>query len=262
MDEHIFKHRSKPQIRSLRKYQDETMPMTRYLNRFMKLPMPSISRACSNVGYRTNSSLPNPNHPSPETPVDSFETNTPRIRGGVNTPTALQKHVTFFDRNRDGKITLSESFQGLSALGFGSVRSGALAVAINTGLGRSTGAPWYSPFTINVDKIHQGKHGSDTDIYDVNGVFNQAKFNELFSKYDTNQDHALSKDELQGFFSRNFEDSTGSLASKAEFGLLLEIAGQDQVIAGKQTRVLTRDTLSRFYDGTLLFDIAGETIPF
>ena len=111
-------------------------------------------------------------------------------------------------------------------------------------------------------KIHQGKHSSDTDIYDVNGVFNQDKFNELFSKYDTDQDHALSEDELQGFFSRNFEDSTGSLASKAEFGLLLEIAGQDQVIADKQTRVLTRDTLSRFYDGTLLFDIAGETVPF
>ena len=49
--------------------------------------------------------------------------------------TALQKHVVFFDRNHDGKITLSETFSSSRLLGFGYVRSGAMAFAINNALG-------------------------------------------------------------------------------------------------------------------------------
>jgi len=192
--------------------------------------------------------------------VDTFtRTNTPAPNNG---PTALQKHVMFFDRNGDGKITLSETFQSLSLLGFGSVRSSALALAINGGLGRVTGAPWYAPLTINIDQIHKGKHGSDTDIYDANGNFSQPKFDELFSKYDTNQDGALSEKEFENFFSRKFEDNTSSLASKFEFGLLLEIAGEERTVDGTSSKVLTRETMSKFYDGTLLFDLVGETTPF
>jgi len=37
--------------------------------------------------------------------------------------TALQKHVDFFDTNHDGKVTLSDTYQGLRRLGLGAARS-------------------------------------------------------------------------------------------------------------------------------------------
>ena len=198
-------------------------------------------------------------------PVDSFE----RVGSTANERpaseprlSALQKHVMFFDRDGDGKIGLSESYEGFRALGFDSVRSGAFSFAINTALGVSTGAPWYAPLTVNVANIASAKHASDTDIYDDKGEFDPAKFEELFATYDTDGDDALSAAEFEVFYARNKEDSVGSLASTFEFGLLLEIAGDKRVIDGQVMDVVTRQTMERFYDGTLFFDIAGEPLPF
>ena len=64
------------------------------------------------------------------------------------------------------------------------------------------------------------------------------------------------------FYARNREDSASSIASTFEFGLLLEIAGEERFIDGEFTNVVTRDTMARFYDGSLFFDIAGEPLPF
>ena len=80
--------------------------------------------------------------------------------------TALQKHVDFFDRDLDGDIEWSETFEGCRALGIGTATSGAFATAINAALGLSTGG---SLFTVKTATIHQGMHGSDTGIYDAKG---------------------------------------------------------------------------------------------
>ncbi len=181
--------------------------------------------------------------------------------------TALQKHVDFFDRNDDGKIKVGETAEGLRALGIGSARSWALAVAINGGLGRSTGSPWYDALTVRTDKIHQAKHGSDTDIYDENGHYVQAEFDRLFADHDSNGDGALSSEEFEDFYRDNHEDTVSSIASRAEFGLLLEVAGERRVTGWsfwgpRTTRVLTRRKLEEFYDGSLFYEIAGETVPF
>ena len=45
------------------------MPIARYLNRFMKLPMHGPPMTSSTLRYRTNSSLPNTNHPTPKTHI-------------------------------------------------------------------------------------------------------------------------------------------------------------------------------------------------
>src|SRR5688572_13723203 len=51
---------------------------------------------------------------------------------------ALQKHVSFFDYDGDGFITLLEDYRGLRALGIDPVSASAFAFAIQTGLGTST----------------------------------------------------------------------------------------------------------------------------
>jgi hypothetical protein len=49
-------------------------------------------------------------------------------------------------------------------------------------------------------------------------------------------------------------DLVGHLGSKAEFGLLLDLAGEER--NGK--KVLARGRLQRFYNGSLLYQIAEE----
>ena len=197
--------------------------------------------------------------------VDTFErvsTTTARAENTGSGLSALQKHVMFFDRDHDGSIGVSETYAGLRALGIDAIRSSAFSLAINAGLGAATGAPWYAPLTISVANIAKGKHASDTDIYDDNGDFNPAKFEQLFAIYDTDGDNALSAEEFEVFYVRNREDSASSVTSTFEFGLLLEIAGEERFIDGQFTNVVTRETMARFYDGSLFFDIAGEPLPF
>lgn len=52
--------------------------------------------------------------------------------------TALQKHVEFFDRNKDGVITASELFEGYIAIGCDAVFAGKQAASVSAGVGPKT----------------------------------------------------------------------------------------------------------------------------
>lgn len=171
--------------------------------------------------------------------------------------TCLQKHVDFFDRNHDGQITVGETYDGLRALGLGRGRAAVSALAINLGLGPSTSAHWYTPTTIDTSRIQFGKHGSDTGIIDANGNFVQAKFDEMFDKFDANKDGDLNEDEVKNMLTANRTDKVGHAASNAEFSLLMEIASEDK----GGTRVLSRDRMASLYDGSLFYKVAGEKVP-
>lgn len=170
--------------------------------------------------------------------------------------TALQKHVDFFDRNGDGQIRVWETYQGCRALGMGRLLSTGAAVAINLALGIKSGSPWYKLLTIQTDGIHQGKHGGDTGIYDADGNFVQARFDAMFAQHDSNSDGALSEAEVEQMLVVN-GGGQPSLGSKAEFGLLMKLAGEDT----PDGRVLTRQRLEAFYDGSLFYQLAGEKVP-
>ncbi|MBT9587634.1 hypothetical protein IV102_30115 [bacterium] len=162
--------------------------------------------------------------------------------------------MDFFDRNSDGSTTVPETYKGLRALGLGRVLSGAAAVGINLGLACKTGAAWYS-LTINNDNIHKAKHDSDSDVYDAQGNYDAAKFEEMFQKHDANKDAALDKAEIDAMLERNKETKVGRLAFGAEFGLLLSIAGQENQSGEK---VLSRARMESLYDGSLFFKLAEE----
>ncbi len=171
-------------------------------------------------------------------------------RSGLRT--ALQKHVDFFDTNHDGKITLSDTYRGLRRLGLGAARSAAFAGVINAALGSSTSGA--ASLTVDAERIHAGKHQSDTGVYDRNGRLSPARFRQLFVQYDADGDGALDGGELARLFAGNRTDLVGHLGSKAEFGLLLDLAGEDS----NGRKVLTRDRLERFYDGSLFYELAEE----
>ncbi len=164
--------------------------------------------------------------------------------------TALQKHVDFFDADHDGQVTVAETYAGLRRLGVGALRSAAFASVIHGALGPATSRR----LTLDIDtsRIHLARHGSDTGIYDKNGRFSPARFRALFRRHDPKGHGALGASELARMFSRNRTDLLGHLGSRAEFGLLLEIAGEKQ----KGRTVLTRERLERFYNGSLFHALA------
>jgi peroxygenase len=166
--------------------------------------------------------------------------------------TTLQKHVDFFDSDRDGKITYLETYQGLRRRGRGAARSLVFGGVINAALGSSTsGAP---SLTVDADNIDAGRHPSDTGVYDARGRFVKRKFDRLFARYDEDRDGALDREELARLFEGNRTDLLGHLGSMAEFGLLLSLAGEDR----RGRKVLTRERLRRFYDGSLFYQLADE----
>jgi len=59
---------------------------------------------------------------------------------------------------------------------------------------------------------------------------------------------------LTRLFADNRADLMGSLGSKAEFGLLLDLAGEDR----NGRKVLTRERLERFYNGSLFYQLAAQ----
>ncbi len=184
--------------------------------------------------------------------VPSTSPPAPRSAPNSGSRTALQKHVDFFDTDRDGKITLLETYQGLRRLGLGAARSAVFGGVINAALGPSTSrAP---SLTVDADHIHAGKHGSDTGVYDEEGHFVQESFDRLFARYDGDEDGALDRRDLARLFEGNRTDLIGHLGSVAEFGLLLCLAGEDR----NGRKVLTRQRLEEFYDGSLFYKLADE----
>ncbi len=168
------------------------------------------------------------------------------------TRTALQKHVDFFDTDRDGKITLLETYEGLRRLGLGTLRSALFGGVIHAALGTSTsGSP---SLTVDADHIEAGRHGSDTGVFDDRGVFDRESFDRLFARYDEDGDGALDREELSLLFAGNRTDLVGHLGSRAEFGLLLGLAGEDR----DGRKVLTRRRLEEFYDGSLFYRLADD----
>ncbi|CAI9775130.1 unnamed protein product [Fraxinus pennsylvanica] len=160
----------------------------------------------------------------------------------------LQKHVMFFDRNKDGIIYPSETFQGFRAIGCGYLLSSFAAIFINVGLSRKTrpGKSFSLHFPIEVKNIHLSKHGSDSSVYDKQGRFVPSKFEEIFVKHAKTHPNALTSDELNEFLKSNREpkDYAGWLAGFSEWKILY-------LLCKDEHGLLKKDVVRAAYDGSL-----------
>lgn len=212
------------------------------------------------------SQAPQAAHAAQQVEVSSHEVLSPQnmevtandIRLGVEEDrTALQKQVDFFDTNNDRKISLVETYNGMRSIGVGKGKAVLVSLITNGAFGYASGSPWHSPLTVSTETIHKAKHGGDTDSYDNNGAFDSEKFEAIF-QHDTNKDGALSETEIQNMLEAQKDgDKFGALASKSGFGLLMEVGGEQK----GEERVLTRETLQEFYDGTLFYRLSGRVSP-
>ncbi|MCA9554583.1 MAG: hypothetical protein KC933_31395 [Myxococcales bacterium] len=169
----------------------------------------------------------------------------------------VRAHLSkFFDTDRDRRITYPETFSGLRRLGLGRMAAAGAALAINVGLGRTTGG---SLTTVNLDGIAKGKHAGDSGIINAEGGFVEEKFDALFRDYAKTYPDALTQDEVIKFRQDNLAKdpkATGAdkVAVLGEFGLLFRFGAQQR----DGQPVLTRERLFDFYHGDLFQTLAQE----
>ncbi|KAI3843753.1 hypothetical protein MKX03_018406, partial [Papaver bracteatum] len=172
-----------------------------------------------------------------------------------NNQNVLQKHVAFFDRNKDGVIYPWETFQGFRAIGCGIGLSTVAALFINMGLSGKT-RPGKFPnllFPIEVQHIAKSKHTSDSGVYDTEGRFVSSKFEEIFHKHSNSNANALTADELSGLMKANRvpKDYKGWVASYTEWKILY-------ILCKDKNGLLHKETVRAVFDGSLFEHMEQE----
>nr|XP_010917507.1 probable peroxygenase 4 [Elaeis guineensis] len=169
--------------------------------------------------------------------------------------TPLQKHVSFFDRNKDGVIYPKETYEGFRAIGFGVTLSSLSSVLIHGFLSPKTnnGTIPATLLPILVANIQNGKHGSDTGAYDTTGRFVPEKFEEIFQKHAHTNPNALTSDELKEMLKANQQpnDTQGWVASQTEWEILFSLVKD-------KDGLLQKDTVRLVYDGSLFYKLEAE----
>ncbi|KAI9020572.1 Caleosin-domain-containing protein [Hyaloraphidium curvatum] len=167
----------------------------------------------------------------------------------------LQKHVEYFDRDKNGVISPWDTYGGFRGLGFPIWFSALAVLVINGAFSYWTQTSWIPDprFRIYIRDIHRTKHGSDTEVYDTEGRFVPEKFEEIWSKYDRSGTGVLGPSDLWEMFkgSRNVMDPFGWFAFFFEWGTLWFLCADPQ---GR----LTKEDVGAQYDGTLFYRIEAD----
>ncbi len=183
----------------------------------------------------------------------------PRVAPAKQPPTALEKHISFFDADGDALVRFGETKQGLEAMGVSKWISGAQAFFINFGLSFSVnGGPG---LTLKLHQIHQGKHAADTGTYDKGGHFVSDRF-ERIKTFDADKSESLSWKEIKALMAANGKSLFGRVAAFGEFSLLFKV-GADKTVSegGKDVKAISFERLRQLYDGTLFYRLAGRPLP-
>ncbi|EAU30398.1 hypothetical protein ATEG_09261 [Aspergillus terreus NIH2624] len=172
---------------------------------------------------------------------------------GVKEYTPLQQHVLFWDRDGDGQIFPWDVYVGFRELGFNIIFSilAVLIININFSYPTRLAYSWLPDpyFRVYVPSIHKAKHGSDSGTYDPEGRFIPQAFENLFSKYDSDNDGAITLWEMFHLMHghRCAADPFGWGAAFFEWGTTWLLIQKD----GK----IYKEDLRGVYDGSLFWKI-------
>lgn len=180
--------------------------------------------------------------------------------------TALERHVSYFDTDADGKITMAQTFRGLRKIGVDPITSAGLTLLINGFLGYLTnGRP---SLKVSVRDIARGKHPFDTGIFDEQGEMERSKFECLFTAPTAQPPFdRLTQTEIRNMIVKRGDPKKpfgelGSVLSNwfsgREIQLLLCVASdcKKATPSGEEQPAISLRTLRRFYTGHLLFLLA------
>jgi hypothetical protein len=179
-------------------------------------------------------------------------------------PSALQRHVGFFDPAETGRITMGQTRAGMRRLGVHWIWRALLPPLINGFLGYLTQRR--VSFVVDVARIAQGKHPFDSGVFDATGERDPAAFEALFAS----AGETITAAEMRAVIAArgNRLPAMGKLAgilghwfSGKEVGLFFCVASDaTKMVDGRAVPAVTRATLHAFYDGTLLAALARRRV--
>ncbi|KAL6631332.1 hypothetical protein ACP70R_028182 [Stipagrostis hirtigluma subsp. patula] len=170
--------------------------------------------------------------------------------------TDLMHHVEFFDKNKDGIITLTESIQSFIAIGMEPAFATATATSTHATFGPLTTPPGKLPsMNIHVSHIHGAIHASDTGAYDRTGRFVPENFEKIFKKHSHIKRDALAWWEVEEMLIAN-RDLLNPLSWPPA-----ELEWQVIYMLGKDRfGYLHKDTVRGVYDGTVFPKLANRSL--
>ncbi|KAJ7220837.1 Caleosin [Mycena pura] len=171
--------------------------------------------------------------------------------------TALERHVAFFDADKDDIIWPSDTYRGFVAIGFGVFFSLLSMVVIHSGFSYLTFRIWKvlpDPcFRLRVSNIRGALHGSDLRTYTQSGAFDERRFSYVFDRYSAPpHTHMSYADGLRMVRdNRSAFDPFGWFAAVFEWGsTYLLLGGADGGVA--------RQDVHDLLDGTLFPKLAAR----
>jgi len=106
-------------------------------------------------------------------------------------PTPLQTHLAFFDKDDDGIIWPTDTYDGFRSLGYGILLCFMVTVAIHTTQAFRTQKSWIPDplLRFHIAGVHRAKHGSDSHTYSKRGTIDEAAFEDIFRTYSEGPDY-------------------------------------------------------------------------
>lgn len=171
--------------------------------------------------------------------------------------TELQRHCAFFDRDCDGIITMTDTFQACKALGYNPFFSLIGTVFIHLTMSYQTSPSWIpSPrLPIYLERINRSRHGSTTKAYDfVGNVVNYPAVNNVLVQFDPKQQGGLNYWQLIWML-WNLRDSFDPFgwALSAFWWTALYILAVDP-----RNGILKYEIMNAQYDGSLFYVIEQQ----
>ncbi|BGP19787.1 hypothetical protein JCM10213_003096 [Rhodosporidiobolus nylandii] len=167
----------------------------------------------------------------------------------------LKQHVLFWDKDKDNVIWPLDTWRGFRELGYSFFWCTFAMSVIHFFFSYFT-APGFLPdpfFRVFLKNGHRSKHGSDTGVYDSEGRFIPAKFEEIFSKFDKDGKGGLTF--LEGLkmihANRQACDPIGWAAEGFEWM-------STWLLIWPQDGVCDKESIRTVYDGSIFWVVAAE----
>ncbi|GAA5983354.1 hypothetical protein JCM11641_006043 [Rhodosporidiobolus odoratus] len=167
----------------------------------------------------------------------------------------LKQHVAFFDKDGDNVIWPLDTWRGFRELGYSFFWCCFAMSVIHFFFSWFT-APGFLPdpfFRVFLKNGHRSKHGSDTGVYDSEGRFIPAKFEEIFTKFDKNGKGGLTFKEGLHMIHANRQacDPIGWAAEGFEWA-------STYLLIWPADGICDKESIRTVYDGSLFYVVADR----
>ncbi|KAH7912917.1 Caleosin related protein-domain-containing protein [Hygrophoropsis aurantiaca] len=212
----------------------------------------------------TDKGIENPYHPRPSQAVGFEHPNgTPGYAEKHKGYSVMQQHVLYWDRDEDGQIWPIDTWAGFRGLGFNLLFCLWATIVVHLSLSLPTRIAYsYIPdpfFRIYVPTIRKDKHGSDSGVYDTEGHYISARFEDMWAKFTSDGSAGSSSPRKTMSLSELFRCVRANRLAMDPFGWIASILewGTTWLLVQKDGCIEKKDVY-KMYDGSLFYEIRDK----